>query len=463
MDGVAAGRSIPVRLSPQRLKTNKYPMKTLLFSPRAVAFWPLAGLAAALISGSAYAQEANALAKFHRGDIFSSTNSVSDIQGVAHDTDPLVVNPWGLTPGPEGNLHVNLNGTGVNGHYAPNGALITGSAVPHTFTIPQATITSGTIGSPTGIVLDKLAYTESGSNDFIITGTGSSKPSHYLIATEDGAICGYNENVEAGAAIKAYDGSPLAGYTGVALSFVTGSSGALEHRLYAANFRAGKVDVFTPSFTPVALTGSDTFTDPNLPTPPVGYSWSPFNVHHVAFLGRSAAHEKLSVQRRILVAYALHSGTGNPMNDVPTVSGSNFGAVAVFTPEGEYLRDLVPASAGMLNSPWGLAISHTPVISDGASTFVLVGSHGNGQINAYAFDAGAHEGAHITTLENDQKLPLAFDGLWALHFGPKKERLAEFLADVDELREDGSNLYFSAGLLDETHGLVGKITVPHLH
>jgi uncharacterized protein (TIGR03118 family) len=430
-------------------------MKNTLLSHRAAPFWPLAGLAATLIAGAALAADS-------KGVVFASTNSVSDIQGVAHDTDPLVVNPWGLVPGPEGNLHVNDNGTGVNGHYAPGGALITGSAVPHSFKIPQATTTSGTIGSPTGIVLDKFSYLATGTNDFRITGTGSSgsKPSHYIIATEDGAICGYNENLDPGSAIKAADGSPSAGYTGVALSWVTGSNGNLEHRLYAANFRAGNVDVFDTTFTKVALTGSDTFTDPDLPTPPAGYTWSPFNVHHVSFIGRSGSREKLSVQRRILVAYALHSGTA-VMNDVPSVDGTNYGAVAVFNPEGQFLRELVP-QGGLLDSPWGMAIAHVPVGLFGARTYVLIGNHGNGQINCYAFDAGAKEGAHILTFSNNQGIPLAFDGLWALHFGPKKETMKEFLADVDDLQEDPVNLYFSAGLLDGTYGLVGKIVVPHI-
>ena len=121
---------------------------------------------------------------------------------------------------------------------------------------------------------------------FGITGTGGSGPSNYLIATEDGAICGYNRNVDSSSAIKAYDGSGSgAGYTGVALSFVTGGNGLPEHRLYAANFRAGTVDVFDSTFTPIALTGTNRFTDPDLPTPPAGLSWSPFNVHHIAFMG----------------------------------------------------------------------------------------------------------------------------------------------------------------------------------
>jgi len=427
--------------------------------------WPLVGLAVtSLIANFAFAGDVisslvDATSPSAPAAIFASTNSVSDIPGVAHDTDPLLVNPWGLTPGPEGNLHVNLNGSGVNGFYTPGGHLITGSSIPHSFTVPQAVVTSGTLGSPTGIVLDKLSYLTDGTGDFVITGTSTSGPSHYLIATEDGAICGYNETVDEASAVKAYDGSNIgSGYTGIALSFVTGTDGVVRHRLYAANFRTGKVDVFKPDFSPVTLTGSNTFTDPNLPVPPTGLSWSPFNVHHIAFIG-GAKGEKHTLQRRILVAYALHSTTVNPMNDVPGVGN---GAVAVFTPDGAFIRELVPAN-GALNSPWGLAIDHTVLAREGAHDIVLIGNHGDGTINAYAFDAGAAEGAHIGELKNDEGNPLAFDGLWALHFGPKKEKIAQFLLDLDELSEDGENLYFSAGIVGETHGLVGRIVVPMLH
>ena len=413
----------------------------------------------AIIAASAFAFVTSAA---HAGaPIFASTNSDSDILGVAlvTDTETTLVNPWGLTPGPEGNLHVNINGAGVNGHYAPSGALISGTAIPHTFTIPQATVTSGSIGSPSGIVLNKLSYWTTGTNDFVITGTGGSGPSNYLIATEDGAICGYNRNVDSSAAIKAYDGSASgAGYTGAALSFAMGPNGLPEHRLYAANFRAGTVDVFDSKFTPVALTGSNTFTDPDLPTPPTGLSWSPFNVHHIAFMGGPAG-TRPTLQLRILVAYALHSTTSNVMNDVPGVGN---GAVAVFTPGGQFLRELAPAN-GLLNSPWGMAIAHVTVGSCGAHDFVLVGNHGDGMINNYAFDAGAKEGFHIGTLENAVGNPLAFDGLWALHFGPKKESLKDYLGDVNDMDEDDVNLYFSAGLLGESHGLVGRIIVPGIH
>ena len=453
------------------------------------SLWLLAGLAPALFASAAFAQEvvpSSSVAVFPHFLLpasFASTNSVSDILGVAHDTDLALVNPWGFTIGPDGNLHINNNGTGVNGFYSPEGYLLpsaTSSAL-HTYAISQATITSGTVGSPTGIVLNRLGFTAIGSNDFmiprVIPVSGTSGPSHYLIATEDGAICGYNETVDAANTVKAYDGSANgAGYTGLALSFVSGTDGvtvtdAAHHRLYAANFRAGKIDVFDSNFTPVTLTGSNTFTDPNLPPLPAGRSWSPFNVHNIAFVGA-----KGKTERRILVAYAVHSTTNDPMDDIPS-AGS--GAVAVFMPNGEFVEELVPPGelnnlqngqfipevvpANGLNSPWGLAIDHTPFAKVGAHAVVLVGNHGDGTINAFAFDAASKEGMYLGVITNNEGNPLAFDGLWALHFGPKKvQTLEQFRShpDVDELSEDGETLFFSAGILGESHGLVGKIVVP---
>jgi uncharacterized protein (TIGR03118 family) len=434
---------------------------------------PLALFASLALSGAiASAQDFDAFAKTVKPPVFASTDSDSDILGVANDTDPNMINPWGLTPGPEGNLHVNNNGAGVTSHYSRNGVLITGSAIPQEFTVPTVSGT-GTVGSPSGIVLNKFSYLATGTDDFLITGTnGRSAPSHYLIVTEDGAICGYNEKIQPDSAIVVTS-TDTAGYTGVALSFVTGTDGSIltgtngkpiyDHRLYAANFRAGTVDEYDSSFNKIALSGT-AFVDPDLPTTglPANASWSPFNVHHIAFLGEVPGG-KLSSQLRILVAYALHSGTGNLMNDIP---GPGNGAVAIFTTGGKFIRELVPAAigTGVLNSPWAIAISHTPVSSAHAGTFVLIGNHGDGLIHYYGYFANDEQqpGIFLGTMMNAEGNPLAFDGLWALHFGPKRESITEFEDDIFDLGEDDANLYFSAGLLDEKHGLVGRIIVPHI-
>ena len=94
-------------------------MKTTLLFRRGLAFWQL--LAALTLTGGA---------AFAAPTVFNSYNIDSDILGVAHDTDPLLINPWGLTTGVEGNLRVSDDGTGVSTIYAPGGALLSNTNSP---------------------------------------------------------------------------------------------------------------------------------------------------------------------------------------------------------------------------------------------------------------------------------------------------------------------------------------------
>jgi len=169
-------------------------MKTTLLFRRGLAFWQL--LAALTLTGGA---------AFAAPTIFNSFNIDSDIPGVAHDTDPLLINPWGLTTGVEGNLHVNDDGSGVEnplrapGRPADRHVRNELHALDHDPTVGGDT---GTLGSPTGIDANFLAILSSSTtDDFPITsgtGTGSSR---YLFCTEDGAIAGYRDDVNLDSAI----------------------------------------------------------------------------------------------------------------------------------------------------------------------------------------------------------------------------------------------------------------------
>jgi uncharacterized protein (TIGR03118 family) len=66
---------------------------------------------------------------------------------------------------------------------------------------------------------------------------------------------------------------------------------------------------------------------------------------------------------------------------------------------------------------------------------LLVGNFGDGRIHAY----DATTGEFIGTLRDNSGTPLHIDGLWALEAGPK------------------SNVTFTAGPEDESHGLLGLI------
>ena len=70
------------------------------------------------------------------------------------------------------------------------------------------------------------------------------------------------------------------------------------------------------------------------------------------------------------------------------VAGPGHGFVDVFTNDGRLIRRLV--TRGALNSPWGLAMA--PASFGRFSGALLVGNFGDGHINAYNPDTGAHLG-----------------------------------------------------------------------
>jgi len=402
---------------------------------------------------------------------YNSVNSDSDIMGDAHDTDRRLINPWGLVTGTAGDLRVSDEGSGFSTVYAPLGALVNITGTTHAVTIPQAALHTGTLGLPTGAAENLFELVTSATGDFVISNGTSSGSARFLYCTEDGAIAGYRDTVDVNSAIigpnSADQSANDAGYTGIALSWAgepvatAANTTTLAHHLYAANFRVGVVQVFDHTFTLVALSGSDTFTDPSPPavpvSAPVGATWSPFNIHTLDIPGKNA-DGKPGTQRRLLVTYALHSGIA-PLNDIP---GPGYGFVDIYTPDGAFVRRFVDAG-GPLNSPWGIAVSHRPLPKLlNAPVVVLVGNHGDGLIHTFGVFPSdpAKDGKPLGELLNDQKIPLGFDGLWALHFGRKKISKEGYNANPGDLFEDFSHLYFSAGIVNEMHGLVGRITFP---
>ena len=137
-------------------------------------------------------------------------------------------------------------------------------------------------------------------------------------------------------------------YKGLAI----GNNGSGDF-LYAANFRAGTIDVFDSTFAPTSLAGS--FTDPNLPS-----GFAPFDIQNIG--------------GNLIVTYAKQDASG--LDDVP---GAGNGFVDVFDTNGNLLRRLV--SNGPLNSPWGLALA--PGNFGQFSNDLLVGNFGDGTINAF--------------------------------------------------------------------------------
>ena len=319
-------------------------------------------------------------------------NLISDIPGVAEHTDPNLVNPWGIAYGPATPFWIADNHAGVISVYDGNGF------ETHTpMTIPLAA-GGKPPASPTGIVFNS-------TTDFIV---GPNEPAHYIFATEDGTISGWNTG--AAAVLKADLSASGAVYKGLAL----GSSGGKNY-LYAADFGLGRVDVFDAGFNPVALAGS--FADP---TVPVGFA--PFNIQNVG--------------GRLYVTYALQDADAHD-----DVSGRGNGYVNVFDPNGVLLKRF--ASRGPLNSPWGVVPA--PSGFGGYGGALLIGNFGDGRINAF----NPATGGFLGDVHDACGTPISIDGLWGLIFGNGSRA------------GDTRTLYFTAGIAYngnvEDHGLFGSI------
>jgi uncharacterized protein (TIGR03118 family) len=224
--------------------------------------------------------------------------------------------------------------------------------------------------------------------------------------SEDGTISGWRPALGTTAEVLQI-GSSANVYKGTTEATIAGHS-----YLYAANFRAGSIDVLKGDPGAPDLAGH--FTDPNLPA---GYA--PFNIQ---LLGG-----------KLYVTYALQDG--NKKDDVP---GAGHGFVSVFDTQGNFLGRV--ATAGTLDSPWGLAIA--PLSFGQFASDLLVGNFGDGHINAFDLLTDTFVG-QLLALNGTE---LTIDGLWALTVG-------------NGFNAGSSNkLYFSAGPDGETNGLFGVIT-----
>ena len=105
---------------------------------------------------------------------YQQTNLVSDISGMAAHTDPLLVNPWGISFLPGQPFWIANNGSGTSTIYDGSGATQL-AAVP----VPSPTPGNGNV-AVTGTVANA-------SGDFQIRGV----PSLFLFASEDGTISGW--------------------------------------------------------------------------------------------------------------------------------------------------------------------------------------------------------------------------------------------------------------------------------
>jgi uncharacterized protein (TIGR03118 family) len=355
------------------------------------------------------------------------TNLVSDLPGVAQVTDPNLVNPWGISESSGSPFWISDNNSWLSTLYNTQGT--PQSLVVHMPSPPDP----ASFGTPTGTVFN----IDLKDKAFTISDGTNSGPAIFLFATEDGTIIGWNPGVDptgqfggpGGASNHgaiAVDNSgnnfteldPLkqtgAVYKGLAIA--TDSNG--QTLLYAANFRAGTIDVFKTDFTKDTSLPAGAFIDPKIPK-----GFAPFDIQELG--------------GKLYVTYAKQNDAKHD-----DAAGPGRGFIDVFNLDGTPglpggTERLV--SHGNLNSPWGLALapsSFGPVAGD-----LLVGNFGDGEIHIYDPTTGKFLG----TVKDSDGEAIQIDGLWSLKVGN------------GGAGGDTNTVYFTAGIDGEQHGLFGSL------
>jgi uncharacterized protein (TIGR03118 family) len=233
------------------------------------------------------------------------------------------------------------------------------------------------------------------------------QPALFVFASEDGGVSAWNRQltpVTSAVPVASVRNGVLKG-----LALVQRRHGGPE--ILVTDFRHHRIVAFDGRFQPLTLP-SWAFRDRRIPR---GYA--PFNV---AVLGS-----------RVFVTFALvDAATGDD------VSGRGHGFVDVFTTGGRLLDRF--ARRGVLNSPWGLAVA--PAGFGAFSGDVLVGNFGDGRIHAFDPRTGRLRGV----LRDGDGKPIVIDGLWGLLPG-------------NGTSAGTSDVWFSAGPQDESHGLLGVL------
>jgi uncharacterized protein (TIGR03118 family) len=252
-------------------------------------------------------------------------------------------------------------------------------------------------GAPTGTVFNS-------TSGFVVTTATGSAPASFIFDSETGVLSAWSGAVSGTNADVEFSNKHYV-YKGLALATTNG-----ESLLYAANFSKARIDVFDDHFRRVVLPHA--FKDKQIPA-----GFAPFDVQ--------------LLDGNLYVSYAKQDAAKHD-----DVAGPGNGFVDVYDTSGNLLTRLI--SHGDLNSPWGLAIAPAGFGAFGAD--LLVGNFGDGAIHAYNPTTGAEQGQ----LTNTDGNPILINGLWALRFG-------------NGTFASPNTLVFTAGIGDESHGLLGEI------
>ena len=340
---------------------------------------------------------------------YVQTNLVSDILGVAMALDPHLVNPWGVSFRNGSPFWVSNQGSDSTTLYSVTGSIDISPPPPvPVFTVNIPTTGTGPQG-PTGQV------SNTNPDAFHLT-AGNQLSANFILANLNGTISAWNASLGTnGSTAHIEVTTEGAVYTGLAVN--------QDHTmLYAANTRAGTIDVFDSNFDPVDLgdLGNHAFRTPGQIA---DRGLVPFNVTDIG--------------GKVYVTYAPSGRAAQIAAD------EGDGAVAIFSESGKLEPHgvLLGGPHTPLAAPWGVAIA--PDDCGQFSGDLLVGNFSflHSEINAFDLQTHQLEGTIPISLPEGHTP----GGLWALFFGGGGQ--------------DGSpnTLYFTDGIDGETHGLFGAI------
>lgn len=336
--------------------------------------------------------------------VFSQTNLVSDVPGLAALTDPNLKNPWGVSFSAASPFWISDQGTSISTLYTVTGTNVSkvalNVAIPKTAAGPQG---------PTGQV-------NNSTSAFLLTAPAAagappvSAPAAFIFANLNGTISAWNRGAGTTAQVQATTAGAV--YTGLAIG-----SNTLGPLLYAANGAQNRIDVFNGAFARVNL-GANAFVNPDQRLTGL----VPFNV--------------AQINNRIYVTYAA------PGRAAQIAAREGSGAVAIFDTSGNLIQTLIAGSE--LASPWGITQAPAGFGNFGGDLLIGNFSFAAGDINAFDPLTGAFVGTISSSVNN----PIVNSGLWDLTFGNGVSG------------GDRGTLYFTAGINGEANGLFGAITVP---
>jgi len=289
------------------------------------------------------------------------TNLVSNqIDEKAPNTDPLLVNAWGLARGATTPWWVsdNLSGwaTLYNATGTPQSLRV---LIPTAGNGPASPTGLNGPGTPTGVVFN------GSQTDFQIQGN----PSVFIFATLDGTVSAWAPGVNANQAMIAVDNSAKkAMYTGLAIT-----SNPSGNFLYAADNTNNHIDMFDGTFTLVK-----SFGDPTIPS-----NFSVFGIQ--------------DINGQVYVTYAI-----------PNVGADGF--VVVFKEDGTLVGTLIHGLP--LNQAWGIALAPSN-FGPLSNTLLVSNNSKNGTINGF----NPKTGKFVGTIRDENGNKIIFNNTWAIAFG----------------------------------------------